>query len=86
MWMFDTRVADRAGGSGLPFDWSIIQSIAIARAIVISGGLTPGNVADCVRAVRPYAVDVRSGIETDGRKDAAKMAAFVAGVHEADTA
>lgn len=84
LWMFDTRAAGRAGGSGLTFDWTVLQSTAHERAIVVSGGLTSDNVAACVRAVRPYAVDVRSGIETEGRKDVAKMGAFVAAVREAD--
>jgi len=50
----------------------------------VSGGLTPENVGDCVRRVRPYAVDVRSGIETGGVKDPQKMRAFVHAVMEAD--
>jgi phosphoribosylanthranilate isomerase len=52
--------------------------------LIVSGGLTPANVFDCVRTVRPYAVDVRSGIETAGNKDAAKMRAFIRAVREAD--
>jgi len=82
--MFDTRVDGKAGGTGIPFLWRIVESIAKRRAVIVSGGLTPGNVGACVRAVRPYAVDVRSGIETNGHKDIDKMRAFVRAVRDAD--
>ncbi len=84
MWMFDSRVDARYGGTGVPFLWRVVQAVAAQRPIVVSGGLTPENVAACVRSVRPHAVDVRSGIETSGRKDPAKMLAFVRAVREAD--
>lgn len=84
--LFDSRVAGLAGGSGVTFDWSRIVPIARARAVIVAGGLTPENVGACVREVAPFAVDVRSGVETDGRKDAAKMRAFVRAVWESDAA
>ena len=55
-----------------------------ASSVVVAGGLTPENVGDCVRLLRPYAVDVRNGIESNGEKDADKMRAFVRGVRQAD--
>jgi phosphoribosylanthranilate isomerase len=79
-----SRIERVYGGTGLVFDWSLVAGIARERPIVVSGGLNPGNVGACVRALRPYAVDVRSGIETDGRKDTAKMRAFVRAVRDAD--
>ncbi|HEY5257263.1 MAG TPA: phosphoribosylanthranilate isomerase [Candidatus Baltobacteraceae bacterium] len=82
--LFDTRVEGRPGGTGVPFAWRTLEGLALERPIVVAGGLTPLNVADCIRIVRPYAVDVRSGIETAGRKDLAKMRAFVAAVRETD--
>ncbi len=86
-WMFDTADdAGRSGGTGRTFAWSDARDLAGDRRFVVSGGLTPENVGDCVRAVRPYAVDVRSGVETNGAKDAAKMRAFVASVRRADAA
>jgi phosphoribosylanthranilate isomerase len=83
-WMFDTRVPGRAGGSGVAFDWPAVERASRLRPAIVSGGLTPENVAACVRALRPYAVDVRSGIESDDRKDVNKMAAFVAAVSGAE--
>lgn len=84
LWMFDSTVRGKLGGTGIAFDWSSIVDVARRRPVIVSGGLTPENVGDCVRAVRPYAVDVRSGVETSGRKDAGKMRAFVRAVREAD--
>jgi phosphoribosylanthranilate isomerase len=81
--MFETASAGR-GGSGRTFDWAAIGSLARERRIVVSGGLTPENVGACVRTLRPYAVDVRTGVETAGKKDPEKMRAFARAVREAD--
>ena len=86
LWMFDSRVGDKLGGTGVPFVWELVAPVARHRPVVVSGGLTPDNVGACVRAVRPYAVDTRSGIETGGRKDPEKMHAFVRAVRSADEA
>ncbi len=86
-WMFDTAGdGGRSGGTGRTFAWQTARSIAGDRRLVVSGGLTPQNVGDCVREVRPYAVDVRSGVETNGMKDPEKVRAFVRAVREADAA
>lgn len=66
------------GGTGKTVDWARARVIAAARRIVLAGGLTPGNVADAIRTVRPYAVDVASGVEREpGIKDHAKLRAFI---------
>ena len=83
-WMFETKAESVAGGSGKTFPWALARFLAGNRRIVISGGLHAENVADCIHAVRPFGVDVRSGIETDGVKDQEKMHAFVRAVKEAD--
>jgi phosphoribosylanthranilate isomerase len=71
------------GGSGQPFDWSLAEGVSEAAPVVLAGGLTPENVADAIRAVRPWAVDVASGVESSpGVKDADRMARFLAAVHE----
>ncbi len=72
------------GGGGRTFDWSLIPE-GFGRPLVLSGGLDADNVAEAVRRVRPWAVDVSSGVESaKGIKDAAKIAAFIAGVRHAD--
>ena len=63
------------GGTGNAFDWNLIKGIH--RPFFLAGGLHAGNVAEAVRRLSPYGVDVSSGIETDGYKDARKMAEFV---------
>jgi phosphoribosylanthranilate isomerase len=83
-WLFDTAVAGKRGGTGTTFDWDLAPRLANGRRFVMSGGLTPENVGDCVRRTRPFAVDVRSGIESGGVKDFDKMRAFVRAVKEAD--
>ncbi|GAC1500973.1 MAG: phosphoribosylanthranilate isomerase [Vulcanimicrobiaceae bacterium] len=82
--LFDTKIGGMAGGSGQPFAWRCIAPIARRRQVIVSGGLTPDNVSNCVRTVRPFGVDVRSGIETDARKDVAKMRSFVQAIKETD--
>lgn len=73
------------GGTGETFDWSRIPA-NLAKPVILAGGLTPDNIAEAVRQVMPYAVDVSGGIEAAyGCKDAAKMAAFVRHVALADT-
>ncbi len=72
------------GGCGEPFDWSLIPAEIAARC-VLAGGLNAANVAAAIRQVRPWAVDVSSGVESaKGIKDAAKIAAFIKEVRNAD--
>jgi phosphoribosylanthranilate isomerase len=82
-WLVDSFVPEY-GGVGESFDWSLVPK-ARARPLILSGGLDRGNVARAIRAVRPWGVDVSSGVESaKGLKDAAKMAAFIAEVRNAD--
>lgn len=75
---------DGYGGGGKVFDWSLVPERHPAP-IVLAGGLTPANVGEAIRRVRPWAVDVSSGVEiAKGVKDRALMDAFVVGVREAD--
>jgi phosphoribosylanthranilate isomerase len=72
------------GGTGAIFDWALIPA-ALPLPIVLSGGLTPLNVGDAIRQVKPWAVDVSSGVEAaKGVKDALRIAAFISGVRDAD--
>lgn len=72
------------GGGGQTFDWTLIPR-NLPLPVILSGGLHPGNVAGAVRAIRPWAVDVSSGVEAArGIKDAQKITEFIAGVRNAD--
>ena len=84
--LFDTTSDNARGGTGIVFPWRLIAPIARERDVMVSGGLTPQNVSNCVRTVRPFGVDVRSGIETEGRKDPLKMRLFVQAVKDTDAA
>lgn len=75
---------DGYGGVGQTFDWSLIPK-QLPLPLILSGGLHPGNVGGAIQSLRPWAVDVSSGVESaKGIKDAAKIAAFVAAVKSAD--
>ncbi len=82
--LVDSRVGDRLGGTGVAYDWALVGGLARERPLVVSGGLTPGNVGACVRAVRPVAVDVRGGVESADRINEEKVRAFVRAVSETD--
>lgn len=75
--------ADRPGGHGATFDWSILNAMPAERPYMLSGGLRPDNVAAAIEAIGPYALDVSSGVEIDGVKDVERMAAFMRAVKEA---
>jgi phosphoribosylanthranilate isomerase len=82
--LLDAFVEGNHGGTGKAFDWSLIPP-SLPLPVVLSGGLDAGNVADAIRRVRPWAVDVSSGVEVQkGIKDAARIAAFMQGVRNAD--
>ena len=81
--LLDAYVEGAHGGTGSTFDWALIPK-NLPLPVVLSGGLTPENVTMAIQAVRPWAVDVSSGVEiSKGIKDTAKIAAFVTGVRNA---
>ena len=82
--LLDSYVEGLHGGSGAAFDWGLVPP-GLPLPVILSGGLTVENVGDAVRRVRPSAVDVSSGVESaKGVKDAARIAAFIKGVRNAD--
>jgi phosphoribosylanthranilate isomerase len=81
--LVDAHVPGKPGGTGESFDWELARGRRHPVPLVLSGGLTPDNVAQGIRAVRPYAVDTASGTEAEpGRKDPAKLEAFFAAVRD----
>jgi phosphoribosylanthranilate isomerase len=82
--LLDAPMSKGYGGGGKAFDWSLIPP-SVPLPVVLSGGLNPANVTDGVRRVRPWAVDVSSGVEVrQGRQDAALMRRFCKAVRDAD--
>ncbi len=76
--LLDALVKGRSGGLGKTFDWSLAVELARQRPIILAGGLNPGNVKQAIDTVRPFAVDVSSGVESaPGRKDHVKLAEFI---------
>jgi phosphoribosylanthranilate isomerase len=84
-WLLDAHAADKQGGTGEKFNWDLaIEAQKLGKPIFLAGGLTPENVADAVRQVRPYGVDVSSGVEASpGKKDHAKVRAFIQAANQA---
>lgn len=78
----DYVLLDSGAGTGTVFDWTLLQSVR--RPYFLAGGLDPNNASEAVGRFRPYAVDVSSGIETNGVKDPIKMAEFVSAVRKED--
>src|ERR1700730_9594495 len=83
--LLDAARAGQYGGTGHTIDWALARRAAVARPIILAGGLTAENVAEAIRSVRPYAVDVASGVESrPGKKDRGKMREFFAEVERAN--
>lgn len=78
-YVLDAAAVDGYGGTGLLTDWTRARAVrkSSTAPVILAGGLTPENVADAIHAVRPYGVDVSTGVETDKAKDAAKIRAFI---------
>ncbi|WP_348263780.1 phosphoribosylanthranilate isomerase [Telmatobacter sp. DSM 110680] len=82
--LLDSRTAEAVGGTGLTFDWksagkSLSRNPEVSHRLVVAGGLKPANVADAISTLRPWGVDVVSGVEVSpGRKDAGKVRDFIA--------
>lgn len=86
-WLLDAYAAGSPGGTGERFNWDLaVQAQRFGRPIFLAGGLTPENVAEAIQQVRPYAVDVASGVEASpGRKDPAKVRAFIQAARRLDS-
>ena len=78
--VIDAKTVGEYGGTGERFDWDLAAGLARSFEMSLAGGLSPDNVAEAVERVRPWGVDVSSGVETDGEKDPTKIRAFVENV------
>jgi phosphoribosylanthranilate isomerase len=85
-WLLDSFVPDKLGGTGARFNWDLaVAAGKLGRPIILAGGLNPENVAQAVKHVRPYAVDVSSGVEmAPGKKDPARIRAFIAAARQVE--
>lgn len=84
MFLLDSNSGDKFGGSGMKFDWNLARPIARKYPVVIAGGLNPNNVSEAIRVIKPWGVDVSSGVETKGIKDLDKILKFIKAVRKAD--
>ncbi len=82
--LLDTHSADIYGGSGQVFDWQLAKEVSARFPVIVAGGLTPNNIVQLIREVRPWGVDVSSGVETDGIKDILKIKEFIQKVRSAE--
>ena len=80
IYLLDKKSESVYGGTGQTFDWTLARELAQEFSFFLAGGLTPENVAQAVKQVRPWGVDVSSGVETKGIKDIAKIEAFIKAV------
>ena len=83
--LLDTYHEKMAGGTGQSFDWGIVEGLNIPGPVFLAGGIGPEKVEEAIRTVRPFAVDVNSGVEIEpGKKDPEKIYALIEAVHRAD--
>jgi phosphoribosylanthranilate isomerase len=83
VYLLDTLVENKYGGTGQVFSWEVASGAVTKFPVIIAGGLDPGNVGQVVASLRPWGVDVSSGVESEGVKDVDKIKAFVQAVRSA---
>jgi phosphoribosylanthranilate isomerase len=84
IFMLDANIRERYGGTGRKFNWKLAVPIAKRFPVIIAGGLNADNVAEAIKTISPWGVDVSTGVETKGVKDLEKIKKFIAAVRKAD--
>jgi phosphoribosylanthranilate isomerase len=84
IFLLDSNAGEKYGGTGMTFDWNLARPIAERFPIIIAGGLSPGNVGRAIKLIKPWGVDVSTGVETKGVKDMKKIVNFIEAVRKAD--
>jgi phosphoribosylanthranilate isomerase len=84
IYLLDTKAGEDYGGTGQSFDWQIAQKVSARYPVIVAGGLTPANVGSLVKRVKPWGVDVSSGVEENSRKSETKIKNFIEAVKEAE--
>jgi phosphoribosylanthranilate isomerase len=84
MFLLDSNAREKYGGTGRTFDWNLAQPIARQFPVIIAGGLKPANVAQAIKQISPWGVDVSTGVETRGVKDMKKIRKFIEAVRKTD--
>ena len=84
LYHIDSNVPEKYGGTGQPFNWKLAKPIAEAFPVIMAGGLTPENVREAIGIIKPWGVDVSTGVETKGAKDLDKIDRFVSAVKSAN--
>lgn len=83
--LLDTYVKNELGGTGRVFDWNIVSGLKLQRPVILAGGLNPDNVAAAITTLRPYGIDINSGVETQpGKKDHSRLELLMDRVRRAD--
>ncbi len=84
LYLLDSKVGNVYGGTGEIFSWQLAEEVSARLPVIIAGGLTPANVGKLIKQSRPWGVDVSTGVETSGQKDAAKIRAFIKAVRKVE--